>query len=127
MNISLPIIGCRTMRVSAFVIAIFSFAFFYTPVQAAESIAAEMTTKGKIKAAAQCNVCHGANGLSQLPNAPNLAGQPEIYLVEQLKNYRNGKRANEVMSVLAKPLTDDDIANLAAWFASIEIKATPKL
>ncbi len=84
-------------------------------------------TNGKAKAEAQCNVCHGANGMSQIPNAPNLAGQPEIYLVEQLKNYRSGKRANEVMSVLAKPLSDDDIANLSAWFASIEIKATPKL
>ncbi len=83
-------------------------------------------TKGKTKAEAQCNVCHGTNGMSQIPNAPHLAGQPEIYLVEQLKNYRSGKRANEVMSVLAKPLSDDDIANLSAWFASIEIKATPK-
>jgi cytochrome c553 len=83
--------------------------------------------KGKAKAEAQCNVCHGADGMSQIPNAPHLAGQPEIYLVEQLKNYRSGKRANEVMAVLAKPLTDDDIANLAAWYASIDIKATPKM
>jgi cytochrome c553 len=90
------------------------------------SYAAEnAVTKGKAKAEAQCNVCHGSNGLNQIPNAPHLAGQPEIYLVEQLKNYRSGKRANEVMGVLAKPLTDDDIANLAAWYASIEIKATP--
>jgi cytochrome c553 len=93
-----------------------------TTAYAAESA----TTKGKAKAEAQCNVCHGANGMSQIPNAPHLAGQPEIYLIEQLKNYRSGKRANEVMAVLAKPLSDDDIANLAAWYASIEIKATPK-
>jgi cytochrome c553 len=84
------------------------------------------SSKGKAKAEAQCNVCHGANGMSQIPNAPHLAGQPEIYLSEQLKNYRSGKRANEVMGVLAKPLSDDDIANLAAWYSSIEIKATPK-
>lgn len=91
------------------------------------SYAAEnATSKGRAKAEAQCSVCHGTNGMSQMPNAPHLAGQPEIYLVEQLKNYRSGKRANEVMGVLAKPLTDDDIANLAAWYASIEIKATPK-
>ena len=93
----------------------------------ATSYAAESATStGKAKAEAQCNVCHGANGMSQIPNAPHLAGQPEIYLIDQLKNYRSGKRVNEVMGVLAKPLTDDDIANLAAWFASIEIKATPK-
>lgn len=84
------------------------------------------SAKGKTKAEAQCNVCHGANGMSQMPNAPHLAGQPEIYVSEQLKNYRSGKRANEVMGVLAKPLSDDDIANLAAWYSSIEIKATPK-
>jgi cytochrome c553 len=96
-------------------------------VSSAISFAAEnAATKGKAKAEAQCNVCHGSNGMSQIPNAPHLAGQPEIYLVEQLKNYRSGKRANEVMAVLAKPLSDDDIANLAAWYASIEIKATPK-
>jgi cytochrome c553 len=93
---------------------------------AVSDAAENAATKGKAKAEAQCNVCHGSNGMSQIPNAPHLAGQPEIYLVEQLKNYRSGKRANEVMSVLAKPLTDDDIANLAAWYASIEIKATLK-
>ncbi len=81
---------------------------------------------GKAKADAVCAACHGANGFSQLPNAPHLAGQPEIYLKEQLKAYRSGKRAHEVMAVIAKPLTDDEITNLAAWYASIEIKATGK-
>jgi cytochrome c553 len=50
-----------------------------------------------------------------------LAGQSEIYLAEQLKNYRSGKRNHEVMSVMAKPLTDQEIDNLAAWFSSIKI------
>jgi cytochrome c553 len=77
---------------------------------------------GRTKADAVCAACHGANGYSQLPNAPHLAGQPEIYLKEQLKAYRNGKRANEVMAVIAKPLTDDEITNLAEWYASIQIK-----
>jgi len=103
-------------------IGAFVFSVYSTVGCAAENAA----TKGKAKAEAQCNVCHGANGMSQIPNAPHLAGQPEIYLVEQLKNFRSGKRANEVMAVLAKPLSDDDITNLAAWYASIEIKATPK-
>jgi cytochrome c553 len=82
--------------------------------------------KGKAKAEMVCNVCHGNDGMSTIPNAPHLAGQPEIYLVEQLKNYRSGKRPHEVMAVLAKPLKDDEIDNLAAWYASIEIKATVK-
>jgi cytochrome c553 len=77
---------------------------------------------GKAKAEAVCAACHGSKGYSQLPNAPHLAGQPEIYVKEQLKAYRSGKRAHEVMAVIAKPLTDDEITNLAAWYSSIEIK-----
>jgi cytochrome c553 len=76
--------------------------------------------------AGMCAACHGPLGISQLPNAPHLAGQPAIYVVEQLKAYRSGKRQNEVMGVIAKPLTDDEIDNLAAWYASIQISVTPK-
>lgn len=79
---------------------------------------------GKARAAAVCVTCHGPLGLSQLPNAPNLAGQPAIYLVEQLRNYRSGKRQNEVMAVIAKPLTDAEIDDLAAWYASLRVSVT---
>jgi cytochrome c553 len=75
---------------------------------------------GRAKAQ-MCAPCHGANGLAVAPNTPHLAGQPEPYIVEQLNAYRSGKRAHEVMAVVAKPLTDADIADLAAWFASLEI------
>ena len=78
---------------------------------------------GRAKAAA-CAVCHGGNGLSMQPNVPHLAGQPQIYLVEQLKNYRSGKRPHEVMSVIAKPLTDREIEDLAAWYASHQLQVT---
>lgn len=70
-----------------------------------------------------CTVCHGANGLSQQPDAPSLAGQPAYYLGSQLRAYRSGERRHEVMAVMAKALSDEDIANLAAWFASIRIEA----
>lgn len=80
---------------------------------------------GKVKAG-MCATCHGALGVSQLPNAPHLAGQPAIYVAEQLKAYRSGKRANEVMSVIAKPLSDQDIDDLAAWYASIQISVSEK-
>jgi cytochrome c553 len=79
---------------------------------------------GKAKAQ-PCSVCHGATGISVLPDAPNLAGQPEIYLSNQLRSYRGGERRHEVMSLVAKPLSDDDIADLAAWFSSIRIEAKP--
>jgi cytochrome c553 len=76
---------------------------------------------GKNKAKA-CVMCHGQMGLSTNPGAPNLAGQPQVYLTEELKNYRSGKRQDPVMNVIAKPLTDTDIEDLAAWYSSIEIE-----
>jgi cytochrome c553 len=78
---------------------------------------------GQAKAAATCIVCHGPDGISKVPDAPHLAGQPEQYLVAQLKAYRKKKRTNEIMNVIAKTLNDSDIANLAAWFSSIEVRA----
>lgn len=80
---------------------------------------------GGAKASAQCAVCHGKDGLSQLPVAPNLAGQVEFYLVKALEDFRAGRRENEMMTVVSKDLTDADIANLAAWYASIRISVQP--
>ena len=79
--------------------------------------------QGKVKASS-CSVCHGQNGLSKMAEAPNLAGQSQIYLIEQLKNYRNGKRQHEVMSLMAKPLSDPDIEDISQWFSSMEIQVT---
>ena len=76
--------------------------------------------RGRDKARS-CAVCHGVVGIASLPNAPHLAAQPEGYLVEQLKAFRSGQRANEVMAVVARPLSDADIADLAAWYASLRI------
>jgi cytochrome c553 len=89
---------------------------------APSSVQAGDAEAGRAKAQA-CAVCHGPLGVSVVPDAPNLAGQPAIYVDAQLRAYRSGARKHEVMVVLARPLTDDDIANLAAWFASIRIEA----
>ncbi len=78
---------------------------------------------GRTKAQA-CAVCHGQLGVSNIPNAPHLAAQPALYLAEQLKAYRNGSRRNEVMGVIAKPLSDEDIAVLAAWYAALRIEVS---
>jgi cytochrome c553 len=91
-------------------------------VSAAGPAQAQDPAAGRVKAQA-CAVCHGALGVSVVPDAPNLAGQPAIYLAAQLRAYRAGARRNEVMAVMAKPLSDEDIANLAAWFAAIRIEA----
>jgi cytochrome c553 len=85
--------------------------------------AARDAEAGRVKAQA-CSVCHGPLGLSVAPDAPHLAGPPAIYLAAQLRAYRSGARKHEVMAVMAKPLSDDDIQNLATWFASIRVEAS---
>jgi len=73
-----------------------------------------------------CAACHGVDGMSVQPDAPNLAGQPEIYLRDQLRAYRSGKRTHEVMAVIAKPLTDAEVAELAAYYSAIAIEVKKK-
>ena len=77
---------------------------------------------GRVKAR-PCAACHGPLGVSTMPDTPNLAAQPASYLTVQLKAYRDGSRKHDIMGMMAKPLSDDDIAQLAAWFASIRIEA----
>lgn len=74
------------------------------------------------KVAQSCVMCHGDSGLSTMPGTPSLAGQSEIYLASQLRQFRDGQRHNEVMGVIAKPLSDADIDNVAAYFAQFEIE-----
>jgi hypothetical protein len=82
---------------------------------------ANEVSEGRAKSDVACALCHGSVGVATLPNAPNLAGQQAIYISEQLKNYRSGKRQNEVMNMIAKPLSDADINNLAAWFSAVKV------
>lgn len=81
---------------------------------------------GDVKAgrtkALMCQACHGLDGLSKTPDAPNIAGQTEPYLVAQLQAFKAGARKNDAMSVVAPSLSDKDIENLAAYFSAIEIK-----
>jgi len=72
--------------------------------------------------AQMCATCHGPLGVATMPNTPNLAAQPELYLSEQLKAYRSGKRTHDIMTLIAKPLTDDEIASLSLWFSSLQIE-----
>ena len=63
-----------------------------------------------------CQACHGANGNSSNPEWPSLAGIGADYIVDQLKNFKDGKRSNPVMMPNAANLSPDDMANLAAYF-----------
>ena len=76
---------------------------------------------GKAKAAA-CTACHGANGVSASPMYPNLAGQHEQYLVKAITAYKAGDRADPTMKAMVAPLSETDIANLSAYFASLTCK-----
>ena len=68
---------------------------------------------------ASCSGCHGKNGLSSAPNFPNLACQKETYLIKQLNDFKSGKRPDPMMASFAKPLSDSDIANLAAYYSQL--------
>lgn len=73
---------------------------------------------GKARAAA-CAGCHGANGQGVPPN-PALAGKSEAALVAAMQDYKSGKRANAVMKAMTASLSDQDMANLAAYYASLK-------
>jgi len=72
---------------------------------------------GKIKSA-MCASCHGVNGISMSPLWPNLAGQKEQYLIKQIKAFRDGTRQDPMMAPMVAALSDTDIENLAAFYAS---------
>ena len=70
--------------------------------------------------AASCEACHGKDGHSIDPNYPNLGGQHFSYLVKALTDYRSGQRKNAIMAGFATGLSNQDILDLAAWYASQE-------
>ena len=92
-------------------------------------VAADPASAGDPRAGRQklttCQGCHGLDGLSKNPEAPNLAGQVENYLARSLEAYRSGDRKNESMNIVAKVLSDEDIADVAAYYASIQVDVLP--
>lgn len=71
-----------------------------------------------------CVYCHGADGISSRAYIPNLAGQHPVYLLKQLLHFADGTRKSEVMAPLAKILTEDDIINIAIYYANMPISST---
>jgi len=86
----------------------------------ATASAADLAHGRKI-ALTKCQMCHGLDGQAKLPEAPNLSGQTELYLVKELNAFRSGERKNDTMSLVAPTLSDDDVADVAAYYAAIEI------
>ena len=74
---------------------------------------------GKSKSAS-CAACHGVAGISNNDLWPNLAGQKKGYLIAQMKAFRDGQRQNPMMSPMVANLSDADIADIAAYYASLK-------
>jgi cytochrome c553 len=91
-------------------------------VAAGISMCASAFSGGTVDAGASkatvCTACHGPNGNSTNPEWPNLAGQGERYIAEQLKFFKDGKRNNPVMQPMASSLSDQDMGDLGAYFAA---------
>lgn len=78
--------------------------------------------KGRQVAAAKCQMCHGLDGVAKLPDAANLAGQTEQYILTQMAAFRDKTRRNDMMSLVVPTLSENDVADVAAYYAAIEVK-----
>ncbi|QDX82399.1 cytochrome c4 [Denitratisoma sp. DHT3] len=88
-------------------------------VQAADHAAPQAdAAKGQQIAAGICVACHNADGNSVIPVNPKLAGQHADYLAKQLREFKSGARPSPVMMGMSAGLSDDDMRNVAAWFAA---------
>jgi len=92
-------------------VVVLTFAFLSSSVFSADIEA------GKAKSAT-CVACHGPAGVSTNPLWPNLAGQHAAYLAKQIKAFRDGDRSDPLMAPMVAALTDEDITNLAAYYAA---------
>jgi len=90
-----------------------------TVMMASPVLAGGDAAAGKAKAG-MCAACHGSAGISAIPMYPNLAGQKEAYLAKQLKAFKSGARKDPVMAPMAMALSDEDVVNVAAYFASLK-------
>lgn len=83
------------------------------------ALAADLSAaKAKAK---MCAACHGIDGIAKVADAPNLAGNGELYLARQLQAFRSGERKHPQMSVIASGLSDEDIAAVTAWYSAIQV------
>ncbi len=103
------------LRLRPFVLVIAGTLLLASSPLAAEGYAEAGKEKAKV-----CEACHGLDGKSVDPSYPNLAGQYESYLIKALSDYRSGARRNAIMSSFAANLSNQDIEDLAAWYASQE-------
>ncbi len=93
-------------------IALLGFCVVATSAQADDAAAKAASIASQV-----CGGCHGADGNSLVPTFPKLAGQQKVYLLRELKDYKSGKRVSEIMVPLVANLSDDELTQLAAYYA----------
>ena len=76
-------------------------------------------------AVARCQPCHGIDGIALIPEAPNIAGQSRAYLIKQIYAFRAGERTDEKMAGQSMLLSEEEIADVADWYASIRFTVSP--
>ena len=107
--------GQNQIRLGIFRVALFAAVLGVTDSAQAGGDPAAGREKAKL-----CRACHGLDGVGKMPNVPNIGGESDFYLTKQLKAFRKGDRHDEQMAIIARDLSDQDIADLAAYYASIE-------
>lgn len=93
---------------------------FYLSLCLSPVLAAADMANGKALSA-QCSACHGKDGLSKDPEAPNLAGLSALYIEKSLVDYQKGARHDRRMSLIAQGLKKSQIKDLAAWYAAFKL------
>lgn len=98
----------------------------FTGTNTNQVLAAGDAEAGKAKAVV-CGACHGAEGISSIPANPNLAGQVPGYIAAQLKAFKSGERSGAIMPAQSAGLSEEDMADLDAYYASLSAKVTSSL
>ena len=93
-----------------------AFSIVFTGLAFSAPVLGEGSAEAGQAKAAPCVACHGVNGNSANPEWPTLAGQSGPYIIAQLKAFKSGERQNPLMTPMAQPLSDADIADLATYF-----------
>jgi cytochrome c553 len=111
-------------RKSSIALAVLGFAF------AANAAAAEGNAQAGRQKASMCMGCHGIEGyritFPEVYQVPKIGGQHPAYLVKALQGYKTGSRSNATMRAIASSLTDQDMADLAAYYGAAEVKTAGK-
>ncbi|MEQ9039611.1 MAG: c-type cytochrome [Silicimonas sp.] len=97
--------------------------FFASAAPGEEALPAGDPEAGR-KVAGMCRTCHGLDGYAKIPIAPHVGGEPAAYLSRQLTAFRDGTREHEMMTVVARGLSDQQILDVSSWYARHTATAT---